>query len=153
MGNGVYNNKMWICVHTIVLTGLVVAANFFPVIYEMVKEENDVGFNDKTNPKFNSLMTTFNNTASQKSQNPVSISESFVEEVQQCQWSFPALLQNIPLLNGLYVGVLCTMVLHIVLFYFQLWQPFDYKATLKEEDDKANAGPHAVHSKDTRPFC
>ena len=35
----------------------------------------------------------------------------------------PGLVENLPLLNGLYSVVVATMVINAVLFYFQLWKP------------------------------
>ena len=35
----------------------------------------------------------------------------------------PGLVENLPLLNGLYVGILSAMATNAVLFYFQMWRP------------------------------
>ena len=35
----------------------------------------------------------------------------------------PGIMENLPLLNGLYTVVVATMVINAVLFYFQLWKP------------------------------
>ena len=40
------------------------------------------------------------------------------------------LVDNLPLLNGLYIGILASMALNAVLFYLQWWKP------MQEEEKK-----------------
>ena len=41
----------------------------------------------------------------------------------------PGLVENLPLLNSLFVGILCAMATNSILFYFQMWWPM-----VKEEE-------------------
>ena len=46
-----------------------------------------------------------------------------------------ALVQNLPLLNGLYVGVLVAIAMHAGLFYWQMWKPFTNNKDDEEENE------------------
>ena len=80
--------------------------------------------------------TTFNNTTDY-SENSESLGESVLHSFfDGYKLSSRALAQNLPLLNRLYLGVLCTMALHVELFYFQMWKPFKAKEDEKREDEE-----------------
>ena len=152
MENCVFNNVLWIFVHTLVLTGLVVAANWFPDTYVYnwydlfsQKEENEGNINYRTTSLFSTTTAPFNgitfhttdnfNTTTDNSESlGKTILHSFFDGYKL---SSRALVQNLPLLNGLYVVILCTMLLHVVLFYFQMWRPFirAKEKAMKEEED------------------
>merc|ERR1711973_416906 len=129
MTNCVFNNLVWICTHIIVLTGLVVAANCYPDTY--VYNWGDLFWQDEstnntslplTNTNNSSInATTFNGTTDEPSSIGDHVLHSFFDGYQL---SSRALVQNLPLLNGLYVGVLVAIVLHAGLFYWQMWKPF-----------------------------
>ena len=51
------------------------------------------------------------------------------------QLSSRALVQNLPLLNGLYVGVLVAIALQAGLFYWQMWKPFKDNKDDEEENE------------------
>ena len=114
MENCVFNNIIWICMHTLVLTGLVIFANWFQDTY--IYNVSDIyNFSDLFWPnKENSASSFFDGY----------------------KLSSRALAQNLPLLNGLYVGILCTMALHVVLFYFQMWKPFQTEEEEREQEDE-----------------
>merc|ERR1719507_146880 len=85
------------------------------------------------------MMAPFNATTfTTTTDNPESYDEYFrgilVESVLHYKLSSRALAQNLPLLNGLYVGILFTMALHVGLFYFQMWKPFKAKEEENKED-------------------
>ena len=140
MTNCIFNNLVWICVHTSVLTGLVVAANCYPDTY--IYNWGDL--------LFNGAMDEQPNIGNQ-------VLHSLFDGYRL---SSTALVQNLPLLNGLYVGILVTMALHASLFYWQLWKPFEEdeeKLKKKEEveekplleEKKQNVG----NTQDLSSFC
>ena len=49
----------------------------------------------------------------------------------------PGLVDNLPLLNGLYIGVLAAMALSAVLFYFQMWKPMVEEEEAEQRESKA----------------
>ena len=132
MTNYVFNNLVWICTHTIVLTGLVVAANCYPDTYvynwgDLVWEEDSTNntslpHNNTTQASINA--TGFNSTTDEPSSISNKVLRSFFDGYKL---SSRALVQNIPLLNGLYVGVLVAIPLHAGVFYWQMWKPFKDK--------------------------
>ena len=133
---------------------MVIFANCFPETYIynwgdlfLPKEENSDSTNNRTVSLINGTVPPLNATTlappnattldpiNTTTANAVSNSESLVENILHSLFdgyklSSCALAQNLLLLNGLYVGILCTMALHAVLFYFQVWKPF------KEEEDE-----------------
>ena len=110
-----------ICTHTIVLTALVVVANCYPDTY--VYNWGDLFWEDESTnntslPLTNTTQasidaTTFNSTMDEPSSIGDHVLHSFFDGYQL---SSRALVQNLPLLNGLYVGVLVAIVLHVSLF-------------------------------------
>ena len=96
-------------IHTLVLTGLVIFANCFPDTY--IYNLNDLESENSGEMVFGSFFDGY-------------------------KLSSRALAQNLPLLNGLYVGILCTMALHGVLFYFQMWKPFQTEEDKREQEDE-----------------
>ena len=48
----------------------------------------------------------------------------------------PGLVDNLPLLNGLYVGILSAMAINGVLFYVQMWKPMEEEEKLIVEMEK-----------------
>ena len=49
----------------------------------------------------------------------------------------PGLVDNLPLLNGLFVGVLAAMALNTVLFYWQMWKPMVEEEEAEQRDSEA----------------
>ena len=137
MANCVFNNIFWICVHTLVLTGLIITANCYPEAYVY-------NLSDLVSYIINSIYTAPSNVSAvaplSKNADPESFFESVVNTFDSLNDGYKlnsrALAQNLPLLNWLYVGILCTMVLHCVLFYFQMWKPFKEKEEEKEDEKR-----------------
>ena len=90
--------------------------------------------NDSANNTPVSLIATFNNPGNSESLSKMLLHCSFAGY----KLSSKALVQNLPLLNGLYENILCIMALHAVLFYFQTWIPFKAKEeeVKKKEESK-----------------
>ena len=143
MANCVFNNIFWICVHTLVLTGLIITANCYPEAY--VYNLNDLisYISNSTAPSNVSAVAPLSNNADHES-----FSESVFNTLHSLDDGYKlnsrALAQNLPLLNWLYVGILCTMVLHCVLFYFQMWKPFKEKEEEKEDEKREDEQEHRI---------
>ena len=131
-----------ICTHTIVLTALVVVANCYPDTY--VYNWGDLFWEDESTnntslPLANTTQasinaTTFNSTMDEPSSIGDHVLHSFFDSYKL---SSRALVQNLPLLNGLYVGVLVAIALHAGLFYWQMCKPFkNYKDDEEENELK-----------------
>ena len=126
-----------ICTHTIVLTALVVVANCYPDTY--IYNWGDLFWQDESTnntslPLTNTLInaTTFNGTMDE----PSSIGDHVLHSFQDSyKLSSRALVQNLPLLNGLYVGVLVAIALHAGLFYWQMWKPIKDNKDDEEENE------------------
>ena len=137
-------------VATIVLTALVVVANCYSdtsvyncgdLFWEDESTNNtSLPLTNTTNSSINA--TTFNGTTDEPSRIGDHVLHSFFDSYQL---SSRALVQNLPLLNGLYVGVLVTIVLHAGLFYWQMWKPFKDNEEKKERDKE---GEEEVELKD-----
>ena len=95
-----HNNLIVGIFHLLVVTGVVIAANV---------DQDCLNYNpwDFSGPGSKST-TTVTSTGSQRS----------------------GLVDNLPLLNGLYIGILASMALNAVLFYLQWWKP------MQEEEKK-----------------
>ena len=76
--------------------------------------------------------TTFNSTMDEPSSIGDQVLHSFFDSYKL---SSRALVQNLPLLNGLYVGVLVAIALHAGLFYWQMWKPFKENKDNEEENE------------------
>ena len=87
--------------------------------------------------------TTFNSTIEEQASLSEKVLHSFFDGYEL---SSRALVQNLPLLNGLYVGILITIVLHAGLFYWQKWKPFKDNEEKKKEREKE--GEEEVELKD-----
>ena len=74
--------------------------------------------NDSANNTPVSLIATFNNPGNSESLSKMLLHCSFAGY----KLSSKALVQNLPLLNGLYENILCIMALHAVLSYSQTFQ-------------------------------
>ena len=125
---------------------MVVAANYYPDTYvynwgDLVWQDEST--NNTSLPLTNTTQasidaTTFNSTMDEPSSIGDHVLHSFFDSYKL---SSRALVQNLPLLNGLYVGVLVAIALHAGLFYWQMWKPFkNYKDDeeenqLKERED------------------
>ena len=139
MYNYVFNNLVWICTHTIVLTGLIIAANYYP---DTVYNWRDLLWQDEstnntslplTNTTWASInANTFNGTTDEPSSIGDQVLHSFFDGYQL---SSRALVQNRPLLNGLYVSVLVAIALHASLFYWHMWKPFKNNKDAEEENE------------------
>ena len=100
------NNIFWGIFHVIILTSLVTVAN-----------SNLDSFNYTVTDYLD-----FSNNATEQNQS--------MYRVQSDQISMrPGLVENLPLLNGLFVGILNAMATNALLFYFQMWRPM-----LEEEE-------------------
>ena len=129
-----------ICTHTIVLTALVVVANCYPDTHvynwgDMVWQDestnnNSLPLTNTTQASINA--TTFNSTMDDPASLGDQVLHSFFDGYQL---SSRALVQNLPLLNGLYVGVLVAIALHAGLFYWQMWKPFKDNKDDEEENE------------------
>ena len=141
-----------ICTHTIVLTALVVVANCYPDTY--VYNWGDLFWEDESTnnaslPLANTTQASINATTSNSTMdNPGSLGDQVLHSFfDGYQLSSRALVQNLPLLNGLYVGILVTIVLHAGLFYWQKWKPFKDNEE-KEEKEMEKEGEEEVELKD-----
>ena len=75
---------------------------------------------------------TFNGTTDEPSSIGDQVLHSFFDGYQL---SSRALVQNRPLLNGLYVSVLVAIALHASLFYWHMWKPFKNNKDAEEENE------------------
>ena len=119
-----------------------VVANYYPDTY--VYNWGDLVWQDESNNNTSLLLTntlinatTFNSTVDKQASINDHLDHSFFDGYQL---SSRALVQNLPLLNGLYVGVLVTISLHAGLFYWQmLWKSFkdnDWKVKEKKNEEE-----------------
>ena len=143
-------------VHTIVLTGLVFTANNYPDTY--VYNLGDILWDiEKTSDNINK--TTTNSTQAPSnftnmkgiSESPQSFGNAVLHSLfDGYNLSSTALVQNLPLLNGLYICILCNIVLHAVLFFFQVWKPFkeDEAESKKEVDMEEEHGNNKEKTND-----
>ena len=58
----------------------------------------------------------------------------------------PSLVDNLPLLNGLYVGILAAMAINTVLFYFQMWKPMVEEEEAEQRRSKETESPRNVQT-------
>ena len=126
-----------------------VVANYYPDTY--VYNWGDLVWQDESNNNTSLLLTntlinatTFNSTVDKQASINDHLDHSFFDGYQL---SSRALVQNLPLLNGLYVGILVTIVLHASLFYWQKWKPFKDNEE-KEEKEREKEGEEEVELKD-----
>ena len=103
----VYQNLTWGVCHLVVLTCIVGAANSNP---------------DSLNYTITDNLDLFENIRMHFS------SDHFSRR--------PGLVENLPLLNGLYVGILSAMAINGVLFYVQMWKPMVEEEKLIVEVEK-----------------
>ena len=62
-----------------------------------------------------------------------------------------ALVQNLPLLNRLYVSILVSIALHISLFYWQIWKQFiDNEEKEEMEREKEKEGEEETELKENQ---
>ena len=102
-----HTNLTWAIFHSVVLTCIVSAANSNPDSLNYTITE----FKFFSNTTADNLDISNNNNSS-------------LSRVQSVQFlRRPGLVENLPLLNGLYIGILIGMAINAVLFYFQLWKP------------------------------
>ena len=118
MENCVNTNFHWAISHFIVLTCLVSAANINPDSLNYTITE--LKSSDTTD--FSS------NSSSMRNQSEVNI--SYVQSVRFSKR--PGLVENLPLLNGLYVGIIGAIAINAILFYFQMWKPM----VVEEEEEE-----------------
>ena len=148
-----------VTVHTIVLTGLVFTANNYPDTY--VYNLGDILWDiEETSDSINK--TTTNSTQAPSnftnmkgiSESPQSFGNAVLHSLfDSYNLSSKALVQNLPLLNGLYICILCNIVLHAVLFFFQVWKPFkeDGAESKKEVDMEEEHGNNKEKTNDSLP--
>ena len=119
---------------------MVAGANCFPDTYIYNLGDlfwQDEGTNNTSLPLTNTTQasinaTTFNSTMDEPSSIGDHVLHSFFDSYKL---SSRALVQNLPLLNGLYVGVLVAIALHAGLFYWQMWNPFTNNKDDEEENE------------------
>ena len=107
----VFTNLTWGIFHLVVLTSIVSAANSNPDSLNYAVTELDFS-NTTGNLEF---------STNSSMQNQSEISPSRVQSVHFSRR--PGLVENLPLLNGLYVGIVSAMAINAFLFYFQMWKP------------------------------
>ena len=95
-----YNIILGIC-HVIILTSVVTVAN------------SDL---DSFNFTVTGLDLDFSNNATEQAQTMSRVQSFHISKR-------PGLVENLPLLNGLFVGFLSAMATNAILFYFQMWRP------------------------------
>ena len=95
------HNIMWGIFHVIILTSLVAAAN---------SDLNSLNYTVTDDLDLSKKLTEQNQSMSRVQSGHIS------KRLQ-------GLVENLPLLNGLYVGILSAMATNAVLFYFQMWRP------------------------------
>ena len=97
MKSCLFHNIIWGIFYVIILTNLVTAAN-------------------SNLDSLNYTVTDFSNNDTEQYQS--------MSRVQSARISKrPGLIENLPLLNGLFIGILSSMATNAVLFYFQMWRP------------------------------
>ena len=113
----VRNDIIWGFSNLIVLTSSVIAANINPDSLNYTV--TDLGF-------LNYL--EFSNNSTMQNESDINISR-----IQSSQISKrPGLVDNLPLLNGLYVGILAAMAINATLFYFQMWKPLEEEELVEQ---------------------
>ena len=141
MRNYLFNTIVLVTVHTIVLTGLVFTANNYPDTY--VYNLGDILWDiEETSDNINKATTNSTQAPSNFTnmkgigESPQSFGNAVLHSLfDSYNLSSTALVQNLPLLNGLYICILCKIVLHAVLFFFQVWKPFKEDEAEKKEVD------------------
>ena len=58
----------------------------------------------------------------------------------------PGLVDNLPLFNGLYVGILAAMAINAVLFYFQMWKPMVEEEEAEQRRSEVIESPRNVQT-------
>ena len=53
----------------------------------------------------------------------------------------PGLVDNYPMLNGLYVGILAAMAINSILFYFQVWKPMVEEEEAEQRESEEIESP------------
>ena len=99
--------------------------------------------------------TTLTNTTTNTTDYPEVLAELVTNLVAHSffdgyKLSSRALAQNLPLLNGLYVGILFSMVPHIVLLYFQMWKPFKANEEENKKDGEEKENENENEKKDEK---
>ena len=115
MENCVNTNFHWAISHFIVLTCLVSAAN-----------TDQDSLNYTITELKSSDITNFSSNSSQSE-----VNMSYVQSVRFSKR--PGLVENLPLLNGLYVGIVSAIAINAILFYFQMWKPM---VVVEEEEEE-----------------
>ena len=105
------NNIFWGIFHVIILTSLVTVAN-----------SNLDSFNYTVTDHLD-----FSNNGTEQNQ-----SMSRVQSVHISKR--PGLVENLPLLNGLFVGILSAMATNALLFYFQMWKPMVEEEEMEQRE-------------------
>ena len=105
---------IWGIYHLIILTSLVGAANINP---------------DSLNFSVTDFWNAFRNLKMKFDKN--------FKSSRHIPTQRPSLVDNLPLLNGLYIGVLAAMALSAVLFYFQMWKPMVEEEEAEQRESKA----------------
>jgi len=116
MESCVLNNFAWGIFHFVVLTCLVKTANTNP---------------DSLNYTVTNLGFSINGTIGHRTSD-INM-DGWMSRTQSSHISKrPGLVDNLPLLNGLYVGILAAMAINATLFYFQMWKPMVEEELVKQ---------------------
>ena len=122
--NCVNTNFHWAISHLIVLTSIVAAANVS--LDSFTHDSNNFNLPNATGDH---LLLKDNNTMVNQSDIDVLHSTPAVQIRAR-----PSLVENLPLLNGLYIVTLAAIVINAVLFYVQMWKP------MAQEEEQMDSG-------------
>ena len=129
--NCVNTNFLWAISHFIVLTCIVSAANSNPDSLNYTITQ--LNFISTTTDNFAKFLGLSENRK-MRNQSDINLSR-----VQSDLFSRrPGLVENenLPLLNGLYVGIFSAMAINGILFYVQIWKPMVEEENLIVEEEK-----------------
>ena len=125
--NCVNTNFHWAISHLIVLTSIVAAANVS--LDSFTYEKNNFNLPNATGDHL--LLKDNNNNNTMINQSDIDVLHSTPAVQIRAR---PSLVENLPLLNGLYIVILAAMVINAVLFYVQMWKP------MVQEEEQMDSG-------------
>ena len=125
--NCVNTNFHWAISHLIVLTSIVAAANVS--LDSFTYEKNNFNLPNATGNHL--LLKDNNNNNTMINQSDIDVLHSTPAVQIRAR---PSLVENLPLLNGLYIVILAAMVINAVLFYVQMWKP------MAQEEEQMDSG-------------
>ena len=81
----------------------------------------DPEYLDYDNTNFSNLFASDDMDNSSRMRNQFRVDYPLTKSAQISER--PGTIDNLPPLNGLYIGLLVVMAIHAILFYIQLWKP------------------------------